>query len=269
MPIFFPDNEKRKERLIELGTDAEDYLQESVSDYQSFQTLLKEVNKQIADVYQAAGLKPPSTRSVDILEQAGVANTGTGDAIVNIAEILADITGFIGTVKYLAPAATRALVETGAMSAETAAKVLTRFTVPLVGREVTITAGDIAGNVLGGIVGGIAVAGVDLGIDAIEGAILKGKLIGAIDSIFPMRTTTRIAQLQSKTLVDSLTAIKTTLDALDGAGVTITDAIIRNLTTKDAQPSIEAEKKITVATVLAELKKYDQSRNSYTTDDPT
>jgi hypothetical protein len=227
------------------------------------------VNDGIAGLYRDAGLKPPGITTVDILKEAGVANLTSDSVVVDIADIIADLTGFVGTVKYLAPGATRALVYSGVLTEETAARVLVRFTVPVLGRDVAITAGDIAGNIVGGIVGGVAIAGIDLGIEAIEGAIAKQKLQDAIGGIFPMRTTVRISQLKAKELLDSLTAVKTTLDAISGAGIVLTDAIIRNLAKKDVEPSIARAKKITEISVLVGLHTLDLFRKSYTDDDPS
>jgi len=269
MPIVYPDNPKRKTRLIQLGSDAQDYLQEALSDYNTLQQRLSQVNESIAQVYRDAGLTPPSVRKVDIFKEAGVADTMGADAAVDITEIVADIAGLIAQVKYLAPAATRALVASGAMAESTAERVLVEFTVPVIGRDISITAGDVAGNVLGGVVGGVLIAGLDLGIEAIEGAVVKGKLIDAISKIYPMRTSIKLSQLRSKTLLDSLTAIKTTLDALRGAGVPITDKLIKNLIKRDADPSIAQANAYSLSSVEKDLHAFDISRGAYTHDDPS
>ena len=274
MGIFFPDNDKRQTRLIELSTDTQEFLFEATTDYTDFRKLNAQVNKQIAEAYDKAGLKPPSTTKVDILKAAGIADSvSTDDTIVEVVDILVDIAGFAITIKYLAPAATRLLVRTGAMTAETAAKVLVKFTVPVVGREVEITAGDIAGNILSGIFGGVAIAGIDLGIDAIEGAIVKDKLRKGLHTIYPMRTATKLSFDKAKTLLDSIRSVKTTLDALtdkDGKPIVPPDAwdqLLKNVIAKDVQPAVDAEKAITVSTVTVELNNLDHSRNSWTVED--
>ncbi len=266
MPIFFPDNENRKTRVIQLGSDAQEFLYQAKEDYETFEALLTTVNAQIAQVYKDAGLEPPGVTSVDILKASEVEGASK---VVDIAKILADIAGFIGTVKYLVPGATRALVSTGAMAEETAARVLARFTIPLIDREVAITLGDIAGSIVGGVVGGIAIAGLDLGIDAIEGNIARDKLREGINQTFPLRAGTKLSQEKAVTLLDSLRSVKTILDAISGVGIPLTDQVIQNLVKKDVNPSVQKEQGITAATVAADLKNLDSDSHAWTNEDPT
>lgn len=266
MLIFFPDNDNRKTRVIQLGSDAQEYLYQAKEDYDTFEALLSTVNAQIAQVYQEAGLEPPGVTSVDILKASEVEGASK---IVDISKILADIAGFFGTVKYLIPGATKALVSTGAMAEETAARVLARFTIPLIDREVAITLGDIAGSIVGGVVGGIAIAGLDLGIDAIEGSIARDKLREGINQTFPLRAGTKLSLEKATTLLDSLRAVKTTLDAISGAGIPLTDQVIQNLVNKDVNPSVQKEQAITPATVAADLKKLDSDSHAWTNEDPS
>jgi hypothetical protein len=265
MPIFFPDNDNRKARVLELGSEAQNFLYQATDDFNTFTALLSTVNSQIADAYREAGLEPPKTSPVDILKDAKVDGE---NYVVDVAEILTDIAGFIGTVKYLAPGATKALVAVGAMSEETAAKVLTKFTIPLFDKEISITVGDVAGNIVGGIVGGIAVAGIDLAIDAIEGSIARDKLRDGINHIFPLRGGVKLSQEKAVTLLDSLRAVKTTLDAITGAGIPLTEQLIKNLINRDVSPSIQKEQAITVASVATDLLNLDKSNNSWTNEDP-
>lgn len=266
MGIFFPDNDNRKARVLELGSEAQNFLYQATEDFNTFTALLATVNQQIADAYREAGLEPPKTTPVDILQSAQVPGE---NYVVDVVEILADIGGFIGTVKYLTPGATRALVAVGAMSEETAAKVLTKFTLPIFDKEVTITIGDVAGSIIGGIVGGIAVAGLDLAIDAIEGSIARDKLREGINQVFPLRAGVRLSQDKAATLLESLRAVKTTLDAITGAGIPLTDTLIRNLINRDVNPSVAKEQAITNATVSSELRQLDVSNQSWTNEDPT
>lgn len=268
MPIFFPDNDKRKTRLIEMATDTENFLYDATTSYADFKALCDVVNKQIADVYKEAGLGIPKVTNIDVIKAADPASDINNDeTIVSIAEVIVDVTGFVGSVKYLAPAATKALVKAGLMTEETAAKILTKFTVPLIDREVEITAGDLAGNLLGGIVGGIAVAGIDLGIDAIEGAKAKDKLRKGLHEIYPMRLTTKVALDQSDELLNSIRSVKTTLDAITGAGIPLTEQLIVNLITRDVTPSVNKAKAITASTVTVELNQLDHDRKSWTVED--
>jgi hypothetical protein len=268
MPIFFPDNQNRQTRLIELGTDTQTFLFDAATAYADYKALLDIVNQQIADAYRSANLTPPDVQSKDVLNIAGVTDQiSNADTIVKISEVIADVGGFVGMMKYLAPAATRALVAAGVMDAQTAVKVLVRFTVPVIGRDVAITAGDLAGTILGGVVGGAAIAGIDLGIDAIEGSIARDKLRTGIHSVFPMRETTKLCLDQSNTLLQSIRSVKTTLDAIVGGGVPLTDQMIRNIISKDVQPAVAAEQSITAASVAAELQNLDSARKSWTVED--
>jgi hypothetical protein len=268
MPIFFPDNDNRKARVIQLGSDAQEYLYQAHTDYTDFEALLKIVNNSIADTYTAAGLQPPGITSVDIYKAAEVASEGESK-LVDISKVIADIAGFFTTVKYLVPGATKALVDSGTMAEETASRVLTRFTIPLIDRDVAITLGDVAGSIVGGLIGGIAIAGIDLGIDAIEGAKARGKLRDGINQVFPLRAGTKLSQEKAATLLSSLRAVKTTLDAISGAGVPLTDQLIQNLINRDVNPSIQTEQAITPATVAAELKEMDMESKAWTNEDPS
>ena len=138
---------------------------------------------------------------------------------------------------------------------------------PIIDREVEITAGELAGNLLGGILGGIAVAGIDLGIDAIEGAVAKEKLRGGLHGIYPMRLLTKVALEQSRELYNSINSVKTTLDAIIGAGLPLSAELINNLITKDVTPSVNKAKEITPATVTLLLNQLDHDRKSWTVED--
>ncbi|MBN3524538.1 hypothetical protein [Paenibacillus apiarius] len=268
MPIFYPDNEKRKVRLLELATDTQNFFYEATADYEDFKKLCEVVNKQIVAVYNEAGLKAPGIKQVDVIELAGITkDISSKDKNLEIAEILLDVASFAGTIKYFAPAATKLLVRSGVMAEETAARILASFTVPFIGKEVEITAGGLAGSLLSGILGGIAVGGIDLGLDAINGAKAKEKLRGGLHTLYPVRTSTRLSLDKSKGLLDSIRSVKTTLDAISGAGLPLTDAVIKNLIKKDVQPAVEADKNITKGTVTVELNKFDLSRTSWTAED--
>ncbi|MHC2241657.1 hypothetical protein [Bradyrhizobium elkanii] len=266
MSLTFPDNDNRAARIRELAVQTQDDLHDAESDYKTFQAMVKATNPKIAAVYQGAGLTAPATTSIDILKLQNQAVDGAS-APVEIVKILVDIAGFAGTLKYLAPGATRFLVSAGAMSAETAARVLVEFTIPVIGREVSITAGDIAGGILGGIVGGIAIAGIDIGIDGIEGRIARDKMQSAIHQLFPIRLSTRVVRERASKLVLSIQSVQTTMDAITDAGLPLTDKILQNLITKDVQPAILSEQQITPETVAAELAKLDRDSNSWTNED--
>ncbi|MEC2074423.1 hypothetical protein [Alkalihalophilus marmarensis] len=268
MPIFFPDNDKRKTRLIELATDTQNYLHDAANEYQEFKALLDHVNSQVASIYKEANLGQPNVQTVDVLKALDAASTvESEETLLKISEVIVDVTGFIGTVKYLAPGATRLLVRSGVMSAERAAQQLTRFVIPVIGREVEITVGDLAGNIIGGVIGGVAVAGIDLGLDAIEGSIAKGQLRSALHDVYPLRTSTKISLDQSKELKASLKAVKTTLDTISGAGIPLTEEMIKKLIANDIQPSIEATRLINETSVVIHLKQLDHDRHSWNVED--
>jgi hypothetical protein len=150
-----------------------------------------------------------------------------------------------------------------------AARILVEFTVPLIDAEIEITVGAVAGSVIGGLVGGVLIVGVDLGIDAIEGAIMREKLRDGIKQVFPLRAGIKLSQNKATTLLNSLNAVKTTLDAMSGAGVAVNEKIINELIRRDINPSIEIEQAITAGTVAAELKEMDRKNNSWTNEDPS
>lgn len=264
--ITFPDNDNRAGRIRELATEVQDDLHQATTDYQAFQKLVATTNPKIAAVYEQAGLTAPTTTSLDVLKLQDEA-VDSATAPVEISKIIVDIGGFAGTLKYLAPGASRLLVSTGAMSAETAARVLVRFTVPVLDREVTLTAGDIAGGVLGGIVGGALIAGIDLGIDAIEGSLARDKMRTAIHQLVPIRLSTRVTRERAATLAFSIETVQATMDALTGAGVPLTDVILNNIITKDVQPAVTAEQAITPEKVAAELATLDSDSGSWTNED--
>jgi hypothetical protein len=266
MSVTFPDNDNREARIRELAVQMQDDLHDAMSDYKAFQDLLSRTNPKIASVYKEAGLQPPATTSLDIIKLQDP-NVNSPSASVTIIKILVDIAGFAGTLKYLAPGAARFLVAAGALEAETASRVLLEFTVPVLDREVSLTAGDIAGGVLGGIVGGAVIAGLDLGIDAIEGRIARDKMQTAIHQLVPLRLSTRVTRLRAATLLRSIDAVQATMDALAGAGEPLADQVLTNLITRVAQPAVNAEQEITKETVAAQLATLDRDSNSWTNED--
>jgi len=266
MPCFVPDNDNRKTRVVQLGAEAQEFLFEAQKDYAAFQDLLTVVNGQITNTYKEAGFKPPGTTSIDIVKATHVDD---GSIVVDVAKILADISGFVGTLKYLIPGAIRAMVSTGVLAETTAGRILANFTIPLIDREVTITLGDVAGSIIGGLASGIAIVGSDLAIDGIEGAIDRHKLRTAINQAFPLRAGTRLSQKKAATLLESLRAVKTTLDALSGSGVPPTESIIQKSITKDVAQAIVKCQSITATTVAAELRQLDVSNDSWTHEDPS
>jgi hypothetical protein len=271
--IFYPHNGARKIRLIEMATDTQSFLYEALNDYVEFKSLTAQVNEQIMTAYDKAGLQPPSTKQVDIIKAEDIGNSiSSEENTVKIIEIIVDIPGVLGSIKYLTPACTRALVKAGALTIDQAERVLIRFSAAVLG-EVEVTLGDVAGGILGGILGGVAVAAVDLGITAIAEKVEMDQLRKGLHAIQPLRVSTKLSLMRAKTLLDSIKQVKTTLDALtDESGKPILpaeswDQTIKNLIAKDVQPAVNAESAITESTVMIELNNFDLARHSWTAED--
>jgi hypothetical protein len=262
MSIFFPDNDNRHDRLIQLSSDAQTFLQAAKSDYTTFRSLIAEINQEIAELYRRAGLTPPNVTTADIIS-AGAASSlvTTADTAVEVTNLIAGVAGLIATIGWLAPGAAAFLVETGAMEAETAATVL--FTV--LGTDVAI--GTLAGGIIGGLIAGAVVVAVGLIVDAIEGAVLRDKLRDGIHKMDQIRAGCKLAQDKGTYLVQSLQAVKRTLDTLSSSNVPLNEQVIANLITKAAEPSIAQAHALTMATVVAELAALDRSRGSWTNED--
>jgi hypothetical protein len=262
MSIFFPDNEKRKNRLLELSVDTQNFLAFSRQDYEQFKSLNAIINEKIAHLYTNAGLTPPAKTQLDILKAAGAAqDVNTADTAVEISEIFLDVAGMAATTLYLAPGVTSFLVGSGIMGAETAATVLgTVF-----GTEIAV--GTLAGALIGGLIAGVVIIGIGLAIDAIEGAILRDKLRDGLHQLGQIRASTKLYLDRAAKLVASVDSVNRTLDALLSSHIPLTDQVIRNLLTKDVVPAIEAANAITLSNVIIELNMFDLSRRSWTVED--
>jgi hypothetical protein len=262
MSIFFPDNDNRRNRLIELSSDSQSFLSDAKNSYKEFTDLNAEVNAKIVAVYNKAGLTPPPVSNLDILQaQKSVYDIQTGDTVVEVSNIVLGIGGLVATISYFAPAATALLVDAGVLGAETASAVL--FSV--LGAEVTV--GALAGGIIGGLVVGIIVVGIGLAIDAFEGYELRDELRKGIYHADQIRATIKFSLDKSKTLVDFLKSVKTTCDSLLQSSIPLTDQIIQNLIEKNAIPALKAIDSITKESVLSELQDLDRSRNSWTNED--
>jgi len=262
MPIFFPDNDKRRARLVELSADAQGFLTEAKTTYKQFLALNTQVNARIAAVYQKAGLARPSVSPIDILRaQKSVYDIATADTIVEVSNIVLGIGGLAATMIYFAPAATSWLVEAGVLEAETASAVL----FSALGTEATV--GALAGGIAGGLVTGAVVLGIGLAIDAIEGGLLRDELRAGIRDTDPIRASTRYSLDKSRTAMELLQSVQTTCDTLLHSSIPLTDEIIQTLIEKDAVPALRNIESITRATVIAELRSLDDSRHSWTNED--
>lgn len=262
MSFFYPDNDHRNARLVELGGDCQLFLSDAKAAYARFRQLIVQVNTKIAEVYRSAGLKPPGVTAIDILKAGGaVTSISTAETAVDVTNILVGITGTVAAVTYVAPAMTIALVDAGLMTAETGGTVL----VTVLGTELTV--GALAGGIIGGLIVGVVVVGVGLVIEAIEGAVLRDHLRKGISDTDEIRARLKLAADKSTALLGYLQAVMTTLDTLQQAGIPLTDAVIRNLIQKDSIPAIRALESVTRDTVISELQARDASRGSWTNED--
>src|SRR5512145_3230468 len=104
MSIFFPDNDLRQARLVELSADAQYSLQLAKAGFAEFKTLAATINQAIALLYQRSGLSPPATTNLDILRASGAAGmVGGADAVVEIANVVLGVGAFAASVAWLAP----------------------------------------------------------------------------------------------------------------------------------------------------------------------
>ncbi|MCM3782535.1 hypothetical protein M3231_06090 [Neobacillus mesonae] len=262
MSIFYPDNEKRKARLIELSADTQTFLYQLKGKYAEFKELSEEINKKIAIMYTQQGLTPPEITSFDILKASGaVQEAETGDTAIGITNILVDVAGFLVSVQYLAPGVTAFLVDSGVMAAETAATVLGS----VLGVEVVV--GSLAGGLIAGVIAAVVVIGIGLAIDAIEGAVLRSKLRHGIHQMDQLRASLKLSLDKAVIIVDSMNSIKRTMDALQGSGVPVTDAVIRNIVQKTVGPSLEKASSVSLPSVITELNQLDHNRGSWTAED--
>ncbi|MEC2074424.1 hypothetical protein [Alkalihalophilus marmarensis] len=262
MSIFFPDNEKRHDRLLELSSDTQIFLYDLKDLYKEFVSVIENINDRVARLYQREGLAIPEITTIDILN-AGQATREKveGDTTVSFLNVLVDVGGFLATVSFIAPGVTTLLVSSGVMGAETAATVLGT----LLGVELTI------GSLAGGVIAGIIVAGVIIGIglimDAIEGAILRDKLREGIHKLDQVRANVKLSLDKVGILLSSLKGVKRALESFEQSGIAVNDSIINNLINKTIAPAIEETKKIDMSQVRRELNQLDYERHSWVVED--
>jgi hypothetical protein len=267
--IFFPDNDKRQTRLIELGTDSQNFLYEATNIYEKFQQQCIETNQLILDTYNKADLSEPDTDSVDIFKDVADASAKIDKVhrLVTLSKIITGIADFTAAIKYLAPAATRFLVHNRVLTAEFAARVLISCSVPIVGREIRLTVGGLAEGIAAGVAGTIAIAATDLRIDAFEGSIVRDKLRRGIHDISQLRTIIKLALEKTKHISQSLNSIKISITALESAEIPITKDLIKDIVKNSILPEINKAEQITETTINIELNRFDNSRNSWTNED--
>ena len=157
--IFFPDNENRKIRLLELSKDTQYFMNQAQDAYKKFTSLNTEINQKIFQLYLNSGLKPPQVTNIDILKIAGaVQEAGKANTTIEVIKLIIDAGGMIA-LPFLTSGAINLMVGSGIMAAETAATALGT----VLGAEIII------GTIAGGILIGIVIISIDFLIDAITG----------------------------------------------------------------------------------------------------
>jgi len=260
MAIFHPDNDSRKQRLVELTSDAQNYLKDAKAAYQQFTSLNSQINAKLSDLYKRAGLGAPSTTSAEILKDAkAVGAAGVAATTVDVSDLVLKIGG-VAVTGYFAPAATATLVDVGIISEETAATAL-------LGTGVTI--GTLGGAIGVGIIVGGIVVGIGAALDAYEGADLKVQLQQGIVKAFGARLSTRVSLDGSLGVVSALKSVNTALDSLSAElGAALTEDMIEKTIQQDATPAIQDLKNVGPNRAIAELRTLDGQRHSWTSEDP-
>ena len=276
MGLFYPDNDKRKERAISLATQTSDGLSQVTANLMDFKAGIADANQKIKDAFNSVDLPKPNTTTVDINRIKDSVDFSSDETIIEVIEIIADVSGFISSTKWLFPGLVKFLKGgTRIMSAETAAKTMVYY----VNREgeqvVVLDVGDFLGGILSGVISGAIVAGVDLVIEGIEEAEQKSAYIDAIKKGFKARTEIEIVRQKSeqlKLLVHALNItyganVSALTDALGGDKELIKKAL-NELAKKDVKQIMDAIKSVDKDKVLASLKEKDKVDSEYTSDDP-
>lgn len=282
------DNDKRKTRVLELGSQAKLFLDEATNDYELFQAETEVLNKKLADLYVAAGLTPPPPKSVEILKAQGTGLDAVPNTVAIVLEVIADIALFVSITRSLGPPAAKFLAQTRKMPANLAEKVVLEKSITIyedalgasrgVGAapevvEIEITGADVAGHVLAGIVAGVAVGVLDGIIWASEEAELKSHLTDAITALHPLRTSMLIAKRYAASARHSLQTVDAMVEALNGHDEKTLQKVLADPKSAGGNAVVKCVNKIlglagTPATVAADLKKRDTTNRSYTQDDP-
>lgn len=257
MPTLYPDNQNRETRLHQLYSDAQGFLSDAKGDYQTFVTLNASVNRNLAAVYSKAGLASPQVTTVEIVNAGKAANTAN-DIVsdIDMADIVIDLGASAAPVAF-APAATLYLVDTGAITAETAGTVLATT----LGTDITV--GTLFGGIVGALVVGVVAGGLSLAINAVEGSEIRDELRTGIRKMKGLRLAAATSKYQCATFVVMMTSVETTCKTLQSSNIPMTDTIIRNLIAKDAEPATKALATFTRKFVLGNLYDLDIGRKSW------
>jgi hypothetical protein len=251
MSIFFPDNEKRRARLIQLTTDTSAFLCESAELYRDFQRVLGELDEHIATAYRAAGLTPPGMSEVDVLAAARVP-IDDKSAVISISKIVADVGVFVGSLAFLAPGA----LASGAVAGEAAATGL----LAIFGMG---AATGLAATLVPMLIAGVVAVSIGLVIDAIEGWELRNELRHGIASMAPMRVRSHDYLLRARVVVKSMTALRDSWQALADSG-SLTEQAVAKLTATAAEDLSTG----LAAVPTDDLAQLDRSRQSWVDEDP-
>jgi hypothetical protein len=259
MSIFYPDNDKRQQRLSQLSTDASDYLAQSQATYQSFVDIISRINARIAEAYRTAGMTPPGEFELDILAAANVPVSGVINKI-RIATPILDVVGFVLMTRYLAPGMLSRLVATGVVSEELAAATF----VTAWGGEVAV--GVLISGVAVAIVAGVVIAAIGLAIDLFEGSELRSELRRGIIKLCAIRAEIFLHFLRSGKLVDSMRAAERALEGLAAEG-RLTPTAVDNMIRNFVEPAVHNVEGIVMATALYDLAQMDADRDAWTAED--
>ncbi len=268
MAIVFPDNPKRENRIVQLGSDTQGYLREALAGCEVLPARLGDMNGRIAALYGRAGMKAPGISAVNIFQAAGVKDAPWADAAIGLSGGLADIEGLVAQTKFLLPAAARASVASGAAAPGVAARVLVDFATALIAPNMAFTGGDVAGYVLAGIFGDAAIERLELDVVGIGGLALKQGLDDAIGQLYVVRTGVRLSQLRSEAMLDGVADIGRALADMEGEGAEIDDRRVKLRLDHAAAPAVARANGYTTASVLAELAALDRERGAYMSADP-
>lgn len=250
MGIFYPDNSKRKSRVDGLYDSTQMYLDNSRAHYVSFKADLETCNQLLKEMYGTLNIESPSVENISLYSNNGVK---TGFAI---SKVVLDVITFIPLQRVFTAGAVTMLRRAGLITVEE------------VGEKLVMSLGaKISTNLLGAIGSGVAVAVVDLGMDGIEGAILKGKLDGYIDKMFPTRQEARKNSDQVALLSKTISTLKLSLSMMKQIGYSKEqlEKAVPGVFNENVKSKYNA---ITDASVIAELAAYDKATGAYTDDDP-
>ena len=268
MSITWPDNENRKQRLIQLTTDCQNYLHESTESYEKMMVLIDKMNALVADAYVKSGLEAPPLEYAELISKNITGEMGIADQIKQVSGIVFDITGVILSFKYLAPAATKVLVKAGVLSAETAGKVIVRTSFGFLKNPVSITVGDVAGQVAGGLLGAVIILAVNLSVDGIVGRVARDKMQHGINGLHPARIGLRMSHERIRILSESVTSVNTSLIAIENALGEITPDQLTKIIQTSVHGDIADSEEVTYNKTVDYLKQFDKDRKAWMDDDP-